>query len=551
MRCVGASRLSVKITTSAALALLLAACTRTAEPVQHGPNPWTVHGVLRMASRQTPDNLNPLLGTQTVVTDLSMFWAAYLFDWSDRNEFVPELAVRVPTLENGDISPDGLRITYHLRRGVKWQDGAPFTADDVIYTWRQMLNPRNLVVSRFGYDVISRIDKRNDYTIDVHLKKRFAPFVATFFTMANHTNCILPSHLLARYPDINHAAYNSLPVGTGPFKIAKYEKGSSITFVANDSYWRGRPKLRRIEYRIVESDNTLLTLVRTHEIDFYYRAAENQAPSLRDIPGTRVVITPLTRFADLGLNAANPALADVRVRRALAHAIDRAALIKKVTHGVAMPGDSNQPPFFWAYNPKIARYPYDPQRAAELLDAAGWRVGADGIRVKNGRPLRLELVSFTGSATATGTEVFMQDAWRHVGVDVSIKNFSSSQLYATLGAGGIEQSGKFDVAFENWANGSDPDDSILVRCDMAPSAGWNIYHFCNRELDAAEDRAMSSYDRATRKAMYGRVQEIIASDLPFIVLWYQRQLDVVNTDFRNYRPAHAVTPFWNTWEWSI
>lgn len=551
MRCVSASRLSAKITTSAALALLLAACARTAEPSRHGANPWTVHGVLRMASRQTPDNLNPLLGTQTVVTDLSMFWAAYLFDWSDRNEFVPELAVRVPTQENGDISADGLRITYHLRHGVKWQDGAPFTADDVIYTWQQMLNPRNLVVSRFGYDVISRIDKRDDYTIDVRLKKRFAPFVATFFTMANHTNCILPRHLLARYPDINHVAYNSLPVGTGPFKIAKYEKGSSITFVANDSYWRGRPKLRRVEYRVVESDNTLLTLVKTHEIDFYYRAAENQAPSLRDIPGTRLVITPLTRFADLGLNAANPALADVRVRRALAHAIDRAALIKKVTHGVAMPGQSNQPPFFWAYNPNIARYPYDPKRAAELLDAAGWRAGADGIRVKNGRPLRLELVSFTGSATATGTEVFVQDAWRHAGVDVSIKNFSSSQLYATLGAGGIEQSGKFDVAFENWANGSDPDDSILVRCDMAPPAGWNIYHFCNRELDAAENHAMSSYDRATRKAMYGRVQEIVASELPFIVLWYQRQLDVVNTDFRNYRPAHAVTPFWNTWEWSI
>lgn len=216
-----------------------------------------------------------------------------------------------------------------------------------------------------------------------------------------------------------------------------------------------------------------------------------------------------------------------------------------------MPGDSNQPPFFWAYNPNVTRYAYDPKRAAELLDAAGWRTGPGGIRVKNGRPLRLELVSFTGSATATGTEVFVQDAWRQAGVDVTIKNFSSSQLYATLGAGGIEQSGKFDVAFENWANGSDPDDSILVRCDMAPPAGWNIYHFCNRELDDAENRAMSSYDRATRKAMYGRVQQIIASELPFIVLWYQRQLDVVNTDFRNYRPAHAVTPFWNTWEWSI
>ncbi len=504
-----------------------------------------------MAARQTPDNLNPLLGTETVDTDLSMFWAGYLFNWSDADQLVPELAQRVPSMENGDISRDGLRITYHLRRGVKWQDGAPFSADDVIYTWKQMLNPQNLVVSRFGYDMVSRIDRRDAYTIDVHLKKRFSPFVATFFTMANHSNCILPAHLLARYPDINRLAYNSLPIGTGPFRMIKYEKGSGITFVANDGYWRGPPKLRRIEFRIIESDNTMLTLLQTHAIDFYYRAAESQAPSLFGIPGTRVIISPFTRFADFGLNAANPALRDVRVRRALAYALDRGALVKKVTHGVAVTGDSDQPSFFWAYNPAVTRYPYDPNRAKELLDQAGWLMGPDGIRVKNGRPLRLLLVGFTGSATASDTQVFAQEAWRQVGIDVTIKNFSSGQLYATLGAGGIEQSGKFDVVFENWANGTDPDDSILVRCNMAPPAGWNIYHFCSSDLDNAESRALTSYDRATRKAMYARVQRVLSDQLPIIVLWYQRQLDVINTDFKNYKPAHAVTPFWNTWEWSI
>jgi peptide/nickel transport system substrate-binding protein len=543
MRFASASRLFAGIATSLCT-LALAACTQmNGEHVQHG--------VLRMASRQQPDNLNPLLGTQTIVTDLSMFWSGYLFNWSDRDELVPELADRVPTQENGGISKDGLRITYHLRRGVKWQDGAPFDAGDVIYTWRQMLNPQNLVVSRFGYDIISRIDKRDNFTIDVHLRRPFAPFVATFFTMANHTNCILPRHLLERYPNINRIAYNSLPIGTGPFRIAKYEKGSSITFVANDSYWRGRPKLRRIEYRIIESDNTMLTLLKTHELDFYYRAAESQAPSLRGIPGTHIVISPFTRFADLGLNGANPALADRRVRQALAYSLDRRALIAKVTHGVAAPGDSNQPDFSWAYDPGVKRYPYDPKRADTLLDDAGWQRGPNGIRVKNGKPLELQLVSFTGSATASDTEVFVQEAWRRLGIPVSIKNFSSAQLYATLGAGGIEQSGKFDVAFENWANGIDPDDSILFRCNMAPPAGWNIYHFCNRELDEAEGRALITYDRAERKAMYSRVQRIVAEELPIVVLWYQRQLDVLSDNFKNYKPAHAVTPFWNTWEWSI
>ena|GEM_PF-6335752 len=116
---------------------------------------------------------------------------------------------------------------------------------------------------------------------------------------------------------------------------------------------------------------------------------------------------------------------------------------------------------------------------------------------------------------------------------------------------GTGQSGKFDVALENWANGTDPDDSILLRCDMAPPAGRNIYHFCDRRLDAAASQALNRYDIPGRKALYGTIQRIVASQLPIIVLWYQRQLDAVITDLRNYKPAHAVTPFWNTWEWRI
>jgi peptide/nickel transport system substrate-binding protein len=554
----GAARFAALAATAAALLLAAVAaggCSRTSSNgTARTPgtrNPWTIPGVLRMAGRQDPDNLNMLLGTQTVDTDLSMFWAAYLFDYNDRNALEPELATRVPTLANGDISRDGRAITYRLRRGVTWQDGAPFTAGDVIYTWKQMLNPRNAVVSRFGYDAVARIERRDPYTIVVHLKRPFAPFVATFFTMANHSDCILPAHLLAKYPDINHAAYNDLPIGTGPFRIAKYEKGSSITFVANRHYWRGRPKLDRIDYRIVPSDNTMLAMIQSHQLDFFYRAPETMVESLRNIPGTRVNLSPFTRFADLGLNAAVSALSDVRVRRALAYATDRRALIDKVTHGVTIPGNTDQPPFSWAYNPHARRYGYDLAAAGRLLDAAGWRLQPGPIRQKDGRPLALTLVSFTGSDTVAAAEAVIQAQWRQAGIDVSIKNYPSGQLYATRSMGGIEQSGKFDVIFENWANGSDPDDSILLRCSMAPPAGWNVYHFCNPALDAAEQTALTSYDPEVRRAAYARVQEIAADAVPFIVLWYQRELDVVNTDLKNYKPAHAVTPFWNAWEWSI
>ncbi len=552
MKCSPALRQFAKTTTSLLIfCLALAACTRTHHALPGKGNPWTQRGVLRIASGETPDNLNTLLGTQVVDTDIGMLWAAYLLRFDDRNQFVPELTVAVPTQANGGISRDGLRITYHLRRRVKWQDGAPFTAADVIYTWRQMLSPRNAVVSRVGYDVISHIDAPNPYTIVVHLKRPSAPFVATFFAPANHTNCILPEHLLKRYRDLNHAPYNDLPVGTGPFKIVKYVPGVQIEFVANDAYWRGAPKLRRIDYRIVQSESTLLTLVQSHAVDLDFRADESQAPSLHGIAGTRIVLTPETRFADLGFNAGSPILADVRVRRALAYATNRQLLIQRVMHGVAIPAHTDQPPFSWAYDPHVVNYEYDLRRARALLDAAGWPMGSDGIRVRGREPLRLELVSFTGSPTINATEVLLQQMWRQAGADVYIKNYNSSQLYSTLSAGGIEQSGKFDVIVENWANGTDPDDSILVRCDMAPPSGWNVYHFCSRALDAAETTATTSYNRAVRKGAYDRIQSILQQQLPFFVLWYVQQIDVANTDFRGYKPAHAVTPFWNPWQWSI
>jgi peptide/nickel transport system substrate-binding protein len=519
----------------------LSACTRVHQTSNGGRNAWTVPGVLRLAQREDPDNLNLLLGTETVDIDISAFWGAYLFRWSDRNELVPELATVEPTHANGGISRNGLRITYHLRRNVTWQDGAPFTADDVIYTWQQMLNPRNLIVSRVGYDVIANIGRVDAHTIVVNLKRPFAPFVNTFFAPANHPDVILPKHLLARYSDINHLAYNALPVGTGPFRIVAYDRNARVEMVANAAYWRGPPRLRRIDFRIVGSDETMLTQLASHEIDFFYRAPESLSPELKGIPGTRIVMTPIDRFTDVGLNASVPGLNDVRVRRALAYAIDRRALIEKVMHGVAVEGDSLHPPFSWSYNPDVARYPFDPARAAQLLAQAGWPPGK----------LHLTLVSFTGSGTMTAAEELLQQQWGRLGVVVSIKNFPSGKLYATAGAGGIEQSGKFDAALENWENGTDPDDSILVMCSMAPPAGWNIYHFCSPELDSAERTALSTYDRAVRAAAYRRIQRIVSEELPFIVLWYQMQLDAINTDFREYRPAHSVTPFWNVWQWSI
>ncbi len=530
----------------------LAGCSgiAPARGIEVDGNAWTQHGVLRMAGSTRPDNLNPILGTQVIDTDLSMFWGAYLYMLDDRMQMRPELATAVPTIENGGVSGDGLRITYHLRRGVLWQDGVPFTADDVVYTWRQLMNPRNDIGSRQGYELIRRIDEPDKHTIVVHLRHRWAPFVATFFTASATTYGILPEHLLSKYRDVNNVPFNRLPIGTGPFRVVS-NADDKIRMVANQSYWRGAPKLREIDFQVVSSDQDILNMVRDHRVDFYVNAAQALEPQLHGIRGATVYLYPFTRFTDLGFNLSRPQLRDVRVRQALAYATDREQLITHVTHGVNLPADGDQPPFFWAHSAHVKQYPYNPRLAAQLLDDAGWHRGSDGIRRRDGVPLRLLMVGFSGSSTTTEAEQWIKTQWRQVGVDLRVENFPSDKLYASQADGGIEQLGRFDVAFEEWANGVDPDESQLFLCALRPPAGWNIYHYCDPALDAAENAALTDYHQSLRKADYMRVQDLLDQDLPIFVLWFQQRQDVVNIDLQNYRPAHAVSPFWNSWQWEI
>lgn len=535
------------------VASLLAACTRVSTstgPTTAG-NPWTHHGTLRMGEILDPDNLNPVIGQQQTDVDLSMFWAGYLFNWNDRNEWVPELATQVPTLDNGGISKDGLAITYHLRKGVRWQDGAPFGADDVIFTWQAVMNPSNNVGSRLGYDDITHIDKRDAYTIVVHLRKPYAPFVASFFTMGSTPYCVLPKHLLGGMHDINRAAYNNLPIGTGPFRVAEYRKSTLIRFVANPHYWRGPPKLKVIEYHIIPDDNTILTQLETHEVDFEYAAPHSQAPTLAAIPGTHMELTEFTSFAMIAFNNQGPILQDVRVRRALAYATDRQAFINKVAHGIPIAADTDQPRFLWAHNPEVTRYQYDRAKAAALFDEAGWKLGPDGVRARNGVRLELLATALAGDVSSRAIFTLLAQQWKAVGVDLSVKNYPSSLLMAAAQVGGIIENGKYDVSLFSWINGVDPDDSAFTMCDQWPPQGQNNFRFCDPRLDAQERIALTRYDRPTRKAAYDRIQALLAEDEPFIVVWFNRRVTVYNTDFKNYKPAHAVTQFWNTWEWEI
>ena len=541
---------------AAAAVIGLTGCTKvsteTGAPGAVGGNSHTVHGLLRWGGVAEPDTMDPVVGNQQIEIDLSMFWGGYLLNWSDQNKFVPELATEEPTTKNGGISADGLAITYHLRPKVKWQDGAPFTADDVIFTYDAVMNRANFVGSHVGYDDIAAIDKKNDYTITVHLKKRWAPFIATFFTMSSTAYPILPKHILGKLPDINKVDFNRIPIGTGPFKVVEYDKGRLIKMVANPDYWRGAPKIREIDYSIIPDETTILTQLKTGELDFEYNAPSSQAESLASIPGTRVYHTPFTQYRQIALNLHNPILADLRVRRALAYAINKHDLIEKISHGLYIPADSDQPPFLWAHNDHVMQYDYDPAKANALLDEAGWKMGANGTREKNGQPLELGMTGTTGAAESRNLEAVVQEQWQAVGVKGDVKNAASSLMFASYGAGGLLQTGKYDTGFYSWINGVDPDDSVNFMCDQFPSmGGQNQYFFCDPRLDAAEKVALNEYDPEKRKPAYDTIQSILADQVPTIFIWYVARQDVANVDLKGYKPAHAVTTFWNTWEWSI
>jgi peptide/nickel transport system substrate-binding protein len=528
----------------------VAGCTRVGSG--GGPssgNPWTHHGLLRIVNISEPDTLNPVVGNFQIDSDLAMLWGGFLFDWNDKNEFVPDLATELPTLENRGIAPDGKTITYHLRPGVTWHDGVPFTADDVVFTWHAIMNKKNNVSSTVGYDLITAIDEPDPHTIVVHLKSSWAPFVATFFSQSSTPFPVLPKHLLAKYDNINQVAFNSQPVGTGPFIVDRWQRGSKIVFHANPHYWRGPPKLKEIWYTPIPSDSTIVTLLQSHEADLEYYASVNDYRELSHIPGTRVVVTPFTQYGVYSLNLKSPVLQQVDVRRALWYGIDSRRILADVTHGLYSPGYTDQPSFLWAYNPNVAHYAYDPVKARALLDGAGWKLGPDGIRQKNGVRMQLVIADSSGNTTSSALDLIAQRDWRDIGIDVSIKTYVTSLFFASYGGGGILQTGKFDVGSFSWLNGVDPDDSTQLMCDQAPPNGQNIAHFCNAEVDAQERLALSSNDRAVRKRAYDRIQAIVADQVPEILNWYVDRIAIANTDLKNYRPA--VTSFWNPWEWDI
>ncbi len=485
-------------------------------------------------------SLNPVLNSETRLGYIAQMTMAYFARYDSHNRPVPELLTVIPTQSNGGISADGKTITWHLRHGVRWSDGAPFTADDVIFSTNVVNNPANNVIGRDGWNLIQKMDEPDKYTVVYHLRKPYAAYLPTFFGSAGANPCLLPKHLLGLLPNINQAPYNAKPIGIGPFRVVSWRRGDAVELEANPYYWRGKPKLNRITYRIVPDRNTLLTLMQTGEIDLWPLVPAGYIDRTKTLAGFHTDVIPSYYFAHLDFNLKNVILRDVRVREALRYAIDRKTLVQKTTFGYAIPQESMVSPANPVSDQHISMTPYDPAKARALLDQAGWKVGPDGIRTKNGQRLSLRYASYTGAPDTDARIEMLRSWWKAVGVEIQLQKYAVNVFFEN--PGGIIYGGKFDVTGFAW--GGDPigELSNLYECNQAPPAGQNMMHYCNPKVDAALEHFKRSYNEAQRQRYVSFEQEQIVKDVPTIVLLVLKDGYAYNADLKGFHP-NQVSPF--------
>ncbi len=531
-----------------AIALAVAACTRTGDAGDvHGAAP---RADLRIAIAEEPTTLNPLLE----LSDYENFITRMAFDRLvtpdvTGKKLLPRLASVVPTVENGGISRDGKTIVYHLRHDVRWQDGVAFTSRDVAFSFAAVNDPKNNIVNRLGFDLISRVETPDPYTVVVRLHKPFAPAITTFFGDGN-TDAVLPAHRFGPGVDFNRAAFNSLPIGTGPFRIVRWLRGQQVELEAFDGYYRAKPKLRRIVVRFVSDEQTAIDLLRTHEIDVFSLASVSAYRYLRSVPGIAIALTANHGAATVTMNNLHAPLRDVRVRRAIVAAIDKRSLAQKITGGAATPATEDLPDFMWAYDPSVRAQAYDPAAARELLRAAGYVSGPSGIVAKNGIPLQLVLAFVATNASARAATVQIQSYLRAVGIDVVTKAYNGAQFFAGYGAGGVLQNGTFDLAWYTMTLGIDPDSSGRFTCGAFPPIAQNYSRYCSPEMDAAEAIGVQNPEQAARKAAYARVQRLLARDAPIDFVFWPKNVDGYDARLKGFAPNPEVST-WNAEEWSF
>ena len=514
-----------------------------------GGQPGTGARPLRLGVIDNLRSLSPLQNDGFDAGMLNSLVFSYLERTASDGSLVPELVRAVPTRRNGGISPDGRTITYRLRDDVRWQDGTPLTAADVVFTVRAILNPRNNVGSRDPYVRLRDVAAPDAHTVVVRLRERDAAIVDLFFT-PDSNYAILPAHLLANEPELNDVAFNAKPIGSGPYRVAAWDRGSVVHLVANPTYFRGKPRIAKIDLRYLSDTTTALVQLKTGELDALLGGDVGLGSQYAALPRYRMSNVPYTGASIAAFNTERGVFADRRIRRAIARGIDRVRLVADVTRGFATAHDASRGLFSYADDPHAPWPTYDPGAAAADLDRAGWRLGPGGVRQRNGRLLALDLIFPTSSASNRIEAVEMQQQLARLGVRVDLHGYTYTQFWSHAEDGGPFVLGKFDLALARYSSNVDPDVSWLFACRERAPRGYNDARYCNPHVDAALRDSAHALDDKARRAELARVQRLVANDVPLLPLYQSRELDVIPRNVDGF-VANGTLPYDSVEHWRI
>ena len=474
-------RKTVILAALAASIINLSSCT-----VKAAPN------TLVMIIESSPTNLDPRVGLDAQSERIGDLIFDDLLSRDEHLNVQPALA------ESWQI-PDPRTYIFHMRRGVRFHDGRPLTSRDVKWTFDSLMQGKIRSTKAAAYQYVDRIEAPDDSTVIFHLRQ---PFATLLWNISDGAMGIVPYG--------SGGEITQHPIGSGAFRFVSAEQDKDVVLERNPDYWGAAPKLERIRFIVVPDATTRALELRKGSADIAINAlTADMVLTLQRDPSLEVLRAPGTVLSYLTFNQRDPIFKDVRVRQAIAYAIDRRPIIHYLMRDFARPAYSILPPESWAYNGDVPHYDYNPEKARELLDEAGYPV-VNGVR------FHLTMKTSTEESTRLMAAVFQQQL-RDVGIALDIRTYEFATFFSDI------TRGSFQVYSLRWVGGNEDPDIFEYVFDSSrfPPHGANRTYYANPRVDALIAQARSELDQHTRKQLYAELQRILADDLPYINLWYQ------------------------------
>jgi peptide/nickel transport system substrate-binding protein len=421
-------------------------------------------------------------------------------------EMQPDYTV-APSLAESWENPDELTWVFKLREGVKFHNGDELTAADVKYTFDTILDEEFASPSRAFFTPITAVEVLDDYTVQFTLDQPYGPFLS-YLTMG-----IVPQAVAEADPE----AFANNPVGTGPFMLTEWRRGDSISLAANEEYWNGAPLLDGIEMNVVPDNSARVVALEAGDLDLVQSPLSPQdVKRMETTDGFVVNRTPAAGYTYVNLNCADPVLQDVTVRRALSHLVNREDITAAIYEGIGQIAKGPIPPGMWAYTDDLPAYDYDPEMAAQLLDEAGWTVGDDGMRAKDGEPLQITVRTHSEDPDRRQVIEVLQAEFMNVGIQADTNVVEWPSYFADV------QNGDYQVGVVGWLNLANPDQALYRQFTIDGAAN---YGKCNdEELDALIKEARATLDQDAAKALYTEATQKVVDNAFYIFLQYQEYI---------------------------